>query len=154
MGFDAQMATLRSTGTPHQKNLLSALDLYVEKMHPDRKVSDDEGAKCQYTLWRAISFVVDQSSADEFKKLWHIVLAYFEYYKESVFHDRYIFRFSEFWQWSDDQLTAFQRLINVIKLTSNPDTRSQGLRKVDLNRSLDTGISDAGRQKLVGFYKN
>ncbi len=154
MGFEAQIATIRSKGTTHQKNLVSALDSYVEKMHPSQTPTDDEGARHQYNLWRALIFVIDQSPQDEFKKLWYIVLAYFEEYKQTVFHDRYVFRFSEFWQWSDDQLTALQRLINIIKLTCNVDTRAKGLKQVDLNRSLDTGITDIGRQKLVSFYKN
>lgn len=153
-GFDAQIQALRISGTTHQKNLIQALDLYVDKMHPSQTVSEDEGARHQYNLWRALIFVIDQSPQDEFKKLWNIVLAYFEHYKQTVFHDRYVFRFSEFWQWSDDQLTALQRLINIIKLTSNQEDRAKGLKQVDLNRSLDTGITDIGRQKLVSFYKN
>ena len=153
-GFEAQIETLRTSGTTHQKNLISALDLYVLNMHPSVVVTEDEGARHQYNLWRALIFIIDQSPQDEFKKLWNIVLAYFEHYKQTVFHDRYVFRFSEFWQWSDDHLTALQRLINIIKLTSNQETRAKGLKQVDLNRSLDTAISDIGRQKLVNFYKN
>lgn len=153
-GFEAQIETIRTSGTTNQKNLSNALDMYVIKMHPTVEVSEDEGARHQYNLWRALIFIIDDAPQDEFKKLWNIVLAYFEYYKDTVFHDRYVFRFSEFWQWSDDQLTALQRLINIIKLTSNQETRAKGLKQVDLNRSLDTGISDIGRQKLVNFYTN
>lgn len=152
--FETLISQLKQSGTAPQKNLINALENYVGFMMPGNAISDDAGARQQYMLWKALIFVIDESPSDEFKKLWNIVLAFFEEYKKTVFHDRYVFRFSEFWQWSDTDLTAMQRIINIIKLTCNPDTRTTGIRKVDLNRSLETGISDNGRQKLVSFYKN
>lgn len=153
VGFDAVMLDIKQNGTAAQKNLINALSLYVSNMSPHIQQTDDGGAKQQYNLWKAIQTVIEQSEPNEFKKLWNIILAYFQQYKQSVFHDRYIYRYSEFWQWSEDHLTALQRLINIIKLTSDPATRAVGLRKVSLDRSLEVGISDAARQKLTNFYK-
>lgn len=151
--FQAKIAELKQSGTSNQKAVISSLETYIATMNPSMVVTEDNGAKQQYNLFKAIHNVLENSPPDEFKKTWNIILAFFNEYKNTVFSDRYIYRFSEYWQWSEDHLTAFQRLINIIKLTCEPSTRTAGLRHVDLDRSLAVGISDNARQKVTNFYK-
>jgi len=151
--FDALVSKLLLEGTQNQKTLVKSLQSYITNMAPGKPIGINEGAKQQYYLWKSISSIAESAPVDEFKKLWNILLAFFENYKDHAFHDRYVFRFSEYWSWSDIELTAFQRILNIIKLTSNANTRDNCLKNVDLDRSLAVGFSDEARQRITTFYK-
>jgi len=151
--FQTLIANMRSTGTQAQKILIASLDRYVTDMQPGRVVKDSEGARSQYNLWKAITYIAETAPVDEFKRLWNILLAYSEEYKDGVFQDRYIFRFSEYWIWSEHELNGLHRILNIIKLTSNTATRADGLRQVSLDRSLMEGFTDDARQRIIMFYK-
>lgn len=151
-GFDALIAQIKESGTRAQKDLVNSLEHYMVNMKPGKPVNPDEGARHQYVLWKTITGITETAPVDEFKKLWSILLGYFNQYGKGVFHDRYVFRFSEFWQYDERQLAAFQRILNLLKLTANPKTRAMGLRQVDMNRTLADGFTEEGRQRIVGFY--
>jgi hypothetical protein len=154
--FDQLLERTRVAGTPQQKNLVRQLQQYMEEVAPGKPVTRADGAKWQQTLWVALKGVVDNSDNLEFRKQWFIVLSFFNENggKKQVFNGRYVFRFAEMWSRSPDELDAMQRLINIIHLTANPEERNQGLKQVDLDRSLATGFSPMARQNLISFYKS
>lgn len=151
--FEQLIAGLENTGTEAQKQLIYSFKRYIAAMAPGVPTDGPVSVRHQYMLWKTISSVIENSPAEEFKKLWNIILAYFNTYKDGVFHERYILRFSEYWHYNIDELNAFQRIINVIKLTADPETRLKSLREVSLSRSLAEGFSEAGRTRLLGFYQ-
>jgi len=151
--FQKTIAKIKESGTASEKGLVASIELYMEKLKPGVPVNETDGARIQYNLWKTISALLESYPDSEFKRLWYILLAYFEEYKDAAMHERYIFRFAEYWSWSDTELFGFQRIINIIKLTSNPTTRSSELKKVDLDRSLEVGFSDKARQRVINFYK-
>ena len=151
--FLSKIEEMRTAGTQAQKILIASLDKYITDMAPGKPLDVNVGARNQYNLWKAIIYVVDTAPIEEFKKLWSILLGFFEEYKDKAFHDRYVFRFAEYWLWSEHELNGLHRILNIIKLTSNPNERAHGLKQVDLDRSLAEGFSDDARQKLVNFYK-
>jgi hypothetical protein len=150
--FDKRIANLKQNGTPAEKAFIESIESYIVMMKPNTPVKDDDGAKLQYRLWRTISGIVNGSSADEFKGLWNLLLAYFHEYQDGVFGIRHVFRFSYAWVYGDRDLTAFERILNLIKLTASPTERTSGLKKVDLNRTLETGWNDEARQRITNFY--
>lgn len=152
LSFEDGLAELKKTGTVGQKSLIAALDQYRERMAPGKPVSDDDGAKYQYALWKTIQTTIDFSAVDEFKSLWALLLGYFNHYKKGALHDQYIYRFSEYWVYSLDDLDAFQRILNLILLTRDPSTREKGLRQQNFDRTLQLGLTEAGRQRLINFY--
>lgn len=149
--FDKLLASCRE-GTVAQQNLVAAIERYMDNMKPGKPIAPENGARQQFSLFKIIQGVVNNTSQEEFKKLWAVILAFFNEYKEGVFSDRYIFRFAEYWHHDPKDLAAFQRIINLIKITADPETRSVGLKQVDLTRTLEEGFSEEGRQKVVGFY--
>ena len=151
--FEQLIASMEENGTEQQKHLIYSIKRYIDVMAPGVPTDGPVSVRHQYTLWKTISAVIEQSPAEEFKKLWNIILAYFHAYKDGVFHERYILRFSEYWHYNIDELNAFQRIINLIKLTADPETRAKSLREVSLSRSLAEGFSEAGRTRLLGFYQ-
>lgn len=151
--FQSKIDAMKTGGTQAQKILIASLEKYITDMAPGKPIANDAGARNQYNLWKAISFVVETAPVDEFKKLWNILLSFFEEHKNGVFGDRYVFRFSEYWLWSQHELNGLHRVLNIIKLTSNPAERAKGLKQVSLDRSLTEGFSDDARQKIITFYK-
>lgn len=150
--FASAIEQLKTSGTQAQKSLIVGIESYITKMSPGVPIDANQGAREQYVFWKLISSIAESTPNDEFKKIWNLLLAYFEFYKDTVFHERYIFRFSEYWTWSEDDLNAFQRVINLIKLTSNPTERTASLSHVSIDRSLAVGFSDEARQRIVSFY--
>lgn len=150
--FTKLIDDLKVSGTSTQKILITSIEKYIDTMTPGKPVKDDAGAKSQYDLWKIISYLAEQAPGDEFKKLWNILLAYFEEYKDGVFHDRYIYRFSEFWVWPEHELNGMHRILNLVKLTCNPADRGHGLKNVSLDRSLTEGFSEEARQRITTFY--
>jgi hypothetical protein len=151
--FAAQVENLMKNGTTGQRGFIAAMEKYLAAMHPGKQMDGDDGARHQFALWRAISTAVERLPYDEFKTIWTLLLGYFEEYKDGVFHDRYIYRFAEYWTQKEDDLHAFQRIINILKLTSNPAMREKGMKQVDLNRSLAVGYTEEGRGRILTFYK-
>lgn len=152
--FSVQIENLKAKGSLSEKALIQALENYIEQMRPGKPVSENDGAHHQYTLWRVIHGLIHQIPPEEFPKHWNLLLSLFAQNQGEgqVFHDRYVFRFSEYWSRAEAELDGFQRVLNLIKLTADPQTRKLGLKQVSLDRTLSAGFTEDGRQKLLSFY--
>lgn len=152
LNIDDYLNDIKENGTITQKNLIAALDKYLEDLKPRKPVANNKGADTQYLFWKTLWSVIEHSGQDEFKSLWTIVLAYFDKFKNDAFNERYVYRFAEYWNANVDELTAFQRLLNLIHLTADPKQRSLGLKQVNVDKSLELMFSEQGRQKVLSFY--
>jgi hypothetical protein len=77
---------------------------------------------------------------------------YVNHYFDTVFNERHAFRFADQWIWDLDELDAYFGLLNLMKLTANPATRVDGLKRVSLQSTLEKGFSEEGRQRITSFY--
>lgn len=150
--FTVRIDAIKESGTNQEKSLVAALDAYVDFMKPGAPVAPDRGVKQQYTLWKTILALAENAPKEQFNALWNILLAYFDNYKDGVFHDRYLFRFIDQWIWSENDLKAMQNIFNLLQLTANPAKRKEGLARVQLEKTLATGINDEGRDRINLFY--
>lgn len=133
--------------------LIHALDTYMTKMAPGVPMDDKTGAANQWGLWKTIHNVIERSTSEEsFKKCWFILLKYFAIEGKTAFSDRYVFRFAPHWTQSTDDLDLFQRILNLLILTANHETRSEKVKEVSLERTFEKGLSEEGRNRLIGFY--
>lgn len=146
------IAQIKERGTVQQRALITAIENYAEAMKPGKPVDGDAGARIQFGFWKTILTVAESADVAEFKILWNILLGFFHQERAGVFHERYVFRFSEFWVQSEAELTGFQRILNLIKLTADANTRQQSLKQVDLQRMLEVGFTETGRQRILSFY--
>lgn len=152
--FETYANKIKDTGTVAEKKLVSAIEHYLDAMQPGKPVEPNQGARNQYAFWRVIFNVVENSSQEEFKPLWKILLAYFnQFSKGGAFGHRHVYRFSEFWVNGESELNAYQKVLNVMSLTCDPATRSSGLTQFDINRSFDTVFTEVGRSRLIQFYQ-
>lgn len=154
--FAKLLERINTAGTPPQKALVRKLQEYMTAMAPGTPMNAQNGSKWQQNLWILIKGVIDNTDNLEFRKQWFILLSFFNEYggNRQVFSGRYVFRFADQWTRSPDDLAAMQRLINVMHLTAKVEDRAQGLKQVDLDRSLATGFTPIARQNLISFYKN
>ncbi len=152
--LQSALDNIAENGTKAEKNLMFALNAYATAMAPGKPITAEEGSRRQYALLTALRSVIESAPEGEFKRLWNLVLAFAHLHKDGVFDGRYINRFAESWHRSVDELSALQRLINLITITADSETRSNSLKSFDLTRTLEFGFTDSARARLVGFYTN
>jgi hypothetical protein len=154
--FEAFLEKIRTEGTVSQKNLVISFETYMTQLAPGKVIDPNVGARAQYTFWKVLFNVIENSPQEEFKRQWNIVLAFFNNHSKEtnqIFHPRKVFRFFEFWINGDDELNAYQRVLNLIQLTADPSEREAGLKRVDVSRALETKFTEVGRARLLGFYQ-
>lgn len=151
--FQKKMAEITAKGTPEQCGLIAKLNNYLEDMKPGKPMTGENGVVKQFQLWRTIFSTVENAPAEQFKSLWSILLAFFHEYSEGVFHESYVYRFSEHWKHSKQELDGFQRILNLIKVSADPKTRGETTKQVNLDKALSQPFSEEGRNRLLGFYK-
>jgi hypothetical protein len=151
--FTDMVAQIKKSGTIAQKTLVASIEAYMTNMAPGKPVSNDDGAKFQYQLWKTIHNLAHNAPLPEFRSLWNLLLAYVHNHKQGVFADRYLFRFSEYWIQSIEELNGFQRILNLINLTCDPGTRVLGLRQVNLDATLSEAFTEDARQRILSFYR-
>lgn len=152
--FEIYSNKIKESGTAAEKKLVSAIEHYVDVMQPGKPVEVNQGARNQHAFWKTIFNAVELSAQDEFKSLWKILLAYFnQYSKGGAFGYRHVYRFSEFWVNGEEELRAYQKVLNVMALTCDPATRANGMKQFDISRSFDTVFTEVGRSRLIQFYQ-
>lgn len=151
--FQKKIAEVLAKGTVEQVSLITKLNAYLEEMKPGKPMIGDVGVIHQHQLWRTIYTTIESAPADQFKSLWSILLAFFHEYADEVFHESYVYRFSEHWKHSKNELDGFQRIVNLIKVSANPKTRGETTKQVDLDKTLAQPFSEEGRNRLINFYK-
>lgn len=148
--IDTYFNSIRTGTSTELKSILGQLEVYGEKMKPGRPMATvEDGAKNQYALWKTIEGA-SKLPMDQFRKAWNIILAFAN--TNPCFNDRYIFRFAEYWIWNTDELDAFQRILNLIKLTADPEKRVNGLKQVSLDRTLEKVFTQEAKQNIIAFY--
>jgi hypothetical protein len=151
--LDQLIQRVQESGNQTEKMVVEAIAQYREVMQPGKPVVPANGVQAQYRLWKFLSYLLESAPQEDFRRAWNVLLNMVHLHKDEIFGDRYVYRFSEEWTFFQEELSAYQRLLNILKLTANAQERATGLKQVDLNRSLEVGFSESARQRLVGFYK-
>jgi hypothetical protein len=133
------------------RRVLDILRTYIEQMAPRRPVTDAKIVEQQRLLFEAMTKAINDSG-DDFEKLLKTVFAIFEEHKNGVFHETRVFRGTENLPMSYEDRTAFLRLLNLFKLVANPQSRKLNLKQVDLHASLQYGVTELGRNRLMSFF--
>jgi hypothetical protein len=124
---------------------------YVINMAPKNPIQIDEGCRHQTRLYSSIMSIINNLDAD-FNKAFGALLKLIHEQKDGVFHEIQIFRFMDHIALPLDDRKAFQRIINLLKLTADPKGRALALKQVSLKNSLEFGVNESGRQRLMAFY--
>lgn len=137
---------------PAATSAMHTVSEYVEKMHPKRPQATAEMLRQQMNLYRAIASMINRVEGEEFTRAWNWLLEQFSLYRQGVFAERYVFRGFEDIALPEADRKAFQRLLNLIKATADVRGRAAALKQVDLTKTLELGLTEPGRQRVLQFY--
>lgn len=154
VAFEAKLKEAEKLNDVLTNELMLFMADYVLSMAPGVNIDLRAGAAKQKAFFKMLQKVIEKSTIDTFKTNWIIVLSYFwAYRRDKALGERYVNRFSEYWQNKDEDLTAYQRIVNLCLLSANPAERSKVLKQVDINKTLEIGFTEVGRNNVKTFYK-
>lgn len=141
---------LKNVPAAHQTGIQRLLE-YCVKMNPSKPIETQEGVKTQVALFRIIQNTINREDT-YFRQLFAAILALFAYEKTGVFKEENVFRFMDSITLNDIERKAFTRLINLVKLLGPKESRVVALKQVNFTSSLQYGLTDEGRQRVLGFF--
>jgi hypothetical protein len=150
--FGRLLKHIKDEGTVVEKQLVQRMEAYLDAMAPGKVMSPQSGASHQYELWNILEFAFDKAPREEFNSLWTLLLGFFKEHENGALGPRYVNRFAQHWMQAAIKLTGLQRLINLLMVTARPENRTQGLKTVDIDRTLTDGITPEGRSRILNFY--
>lgn len=131
--------------------ILSQLQDYIGAMHPRKPQTSTTINAHQVRLFRLIQNTINNLDED-FRPVFGHILVTFDALKDSVFHEAAVFRHMDNITLSSTDRTAFERLLNLIKMTADVKGRELAARQVNFTKSLEAGITPAGREKILRFF--
>ncbi len=153
-----------ATGSFYEQQALSnnsvswmrRLEEYISAMDPRRPMDQANGVPHQKTLYRVLSWVINNSPDAEFQTLLGMVLQQFDKHANGVFHETAVNRFPEHLTMNADERSTFFQLLNLMNIGADVKGREQRLKQLDFNRMftkipLDQ-ITEQGRQRILGYF--
>jgi hypothetical protein len=130
---------------------LNVVDEYVVLMAPRKPVTVQEGCRNQIALYRAITGLINRTEED-FEAAFAALLAKFEQHRTGAMSEENVFRFFESMELPENDRKAFQRLLNLIKVAGPVAGRSIAVKQINFNETLKFGLTESGRQRILGFF--
>lgn len=127
------------------------LNNYAEAMDAKKVINPEEGGRWQYSLFTLIKNILGAKNQEEFNKEWNTVLVYFNKNKDTIFNEKFIFRFPEQWPGSAKEFTTFRRLVYTIIQTADHKTRKKAIIDINLNMVCEN-LTEQQRTFLINFY--
>lgn len=148
------MAKVHQAGSFAVRAIINSLNDYVDKMNPKVPTTPEKVSMNQYLLYTAIKAVVENPNPADFKECWVVCLAYYQEYgnKDQPMHPYAINRNPEAWTRSVEELDALMSMNNLLRQTSNPDTRRAVVSRINLDLAIGVYFNDIGRRNILSFY--
>lgn len=146
---------IQQTSTQQGNNLVKStqVDLisYIEAMDPKKPINPKEGGRWQYSLFTIIRNTLNTDDQELFNQLWNSILIEAYKQKDAVFSENFVFRFPAEWPGTSNEYTSFRRLITLINMSANPQTRRQEVANLNIQKVTEF-LTQAQHAKIVNFY--
>lgn len=129
------------------------MENYVAKMTPGVSHNGNEGVQLQTKFYRTLQTVLRLKGSDFFKA-YGLVLETANLHRNSVFHERFVFRYFDGLTIPNNDRRNFERLVHLIITTCNPATRSKTMKQVDIVGVMEGFNNEEMTQKVLGFYND
>lgn len=139
--------SLPSTSAPKMLPIQSELVAFSQVLNVNKPVD----GRWQYSLFELFRATIENPNQEVFERHWGAILMFFHRSKGSLFSEMHILRPSDGWQGSEMEFSLFRRLVHVIVETSDPATRSQAVRRIDMTRATES-LTEDGRNRLISYY--
>jgi hypothetical protein len=154
ISYQALVDKINKDGDTADKVLVGVLEEYRKNMKPGLRIKPTDGIGQQYNLWRVIHNTIELSETQEkFRLRWNTILMFAKETKNDVFNEKYILRFGPLWGKTEPEYNAFGNMINLIKLTCDPETRAEELKLISLDKTLKYVFSEQGKAKVIRYYQ-
>lgn len=147
----AWLEQFAQTASIDARAIINTILSYVRDMAPGKTQTPESMQRQQVNLNSALSGAINRLDG-EFKAVWGGILRLAHEHRDGVFHDRYVYRQLQNAPLNPTQRAFFERTINMIKLTADPQSRKAGLKQFDKDRTMQHGMTEAGRNRLLSFY--
>jgi hypothetical protein len=149
--FRTLIARAQAEATNTGRILLQQLSDYMEAMAPRAPITVSAGSRQQVVLYRMITRMINTLDED-FNLVFTTFLRLFSEHADGVFSETHVFRFMEHIALGSDEIKTFQRLLNLFKNVADPKGRAAGLKMTDFSKTLEFGITDEGRSRILGYF--
>jgi len=130
-----------------------SLSRYIDQMQPGQMHEKENGAKIQIQLFRTIQTIL-RSKGPSFNQLYSHLLETVRNNKDGVFNTRYLWRYFDSLPLSDTEKKNFERILNLIVITSDNENRQNTLKEININFTLD-GFNDSDiTQRITSYYNS
>lgn len=135
------------------RRIISRFNTFNTVLRPGIPVKDmDAAARADITFWKDIQGVLNIEDYSIFRNVWGVVLAIVNKNSNGVFSDRYVDRFKSHWTISKSDAEARDAVFNLMKITAHPNTRTKGLKSIDMGRVVKL-LNSIQSQNLMMFYE-
>lgn len=131
--------------------VLATLNAYARAMDPTHPITEAEGARMQVGLLRVITNLINREET-HFEGIFRVVLAWFEKNADGCLHPRAAHRFLHLMPVSEDDLRAFNNLVDMLRLLAPAPSRALAKKQLNAERAMQYGLTDPGRQRLRNFF--
>ena len=139
------------------KSIVESLKTYMKTCAPNISFSTPSEltilAKRQTDLANLIQLGLEAFVGKEFNQFWNLLLDTFYTNRDGVFKDVLVYRVTNQLPLRLEQKECFQRLLNLLLVTCNPNTREEAVKTLIFTNVLKYVTDDFQKQKILDFYK-
>lgn len=128
------------------------LQEYMSRMYPGRSHQGNEGATLQVKLYRTIQMVL-RMEGRRFISAFKLLLNTVNDNRDTVFHERYAYRYFDSLTLTNPERRNFERILNLLMTTCDPKTRSKAVQQVDVDLTMEGFRNPEMHQRVVEFYQ-
>lgn len=134
-----------------ESQLTLSLNDYCKNMMPGVSHVDGGGAVQQVKFFRVVQVVL-RKKGSEFNKEFTQLLAFVHAHKDTLFNERYAYRFFESIKISLGERKNFERILNLLITVCDPTLRSRTLTQVDVDGTMIGFKDNEMHQRVLGFF--
>lgn len=150
------VALVETKGSPGQRALVAELEKYKQTMRRGIPQGFNDkgthgGAQRQYSLWVVLRNIIQNYDQEEFRRTWTTLLAYVHENRKGLFEESLVMRFSEYWTQDEESLSKFQRIINLVLISSDQQNRNHLNKLISLDKTL-RGFDEESKRRILEYY--
>lgn len=125
------------------------LESYQDAMAVGKYITPTAGNTQQIKLYRIIDRIFNRVKDEDYPVAIKTLLDWIVETTDTVMSTAYMFRFSPQWTITQDEYQAFVRLLTMLKLISNPKTKSIVTKDMNVDYYTAFGLNDKGRERVL-----
>lgn len=147
-GVDNEILIKQSATYNH---IESKLKEYVSTMMPGRSHSTGEGEAAQLNFFRTIVTIL-KLEGGEFNTMFTLLLSIVNSNKNTVFSDRYVFRYYNQLKMSNIERKQYERIVTLLLVLCNPAIRPKALKQIDISAVMNVFNDQNIHQRVTSYF--